>query len=213
MFPQRKTQIILALIVASVFLFQSCTTFFSGSSGKSQKIPVTSDPQGAKIYVDGEEIGITPLNLELKRKKSHVVRIEKEGYNPLEIGLVRKTSASLAISIFGNAFWGFIGFWLGAIGGYYGAELLGLDPEGGVQEFVIGGVVGAILGWESAVLMDFRSGANYSLSPKELNVKLTRIQGKPQTKIVVIDTDQFQNIKWIRIRCTDNDEEKFFHLN
>ncbi len=213
MFPQSKTQIILALIVASVFLFQSCTTFFSGSSGKSQKIPVTSDPQGAKIYVDGEEIGITPLNLELKRKKSHVVRIEKEGYNPLEIGLVQKTSASLAISVFGNAFWGFIGFWLGAIGGYYGAELLGLDPEEGVQEFVIGGVVGAILGWESAVLMDFRSGANYSLSPKELNVKLTRVQGKPQTKIVVIDTEQFQNIKWIRIRCTDTDEERFFRLN
>ena len=63
---QRKTKIILALIISSVFLFQNCATIFSGFR-TSQKIPVTSNPSGAKIIVDGEERGYTPLNLKLKK--------------------------------------------------------------------------------------------------------------------------------------------------
>ena len=98
---QRKTKSILALIVSSVFFFQNCATIIRGTS---QKIPVTSNPTGAKIIVDGEEMGYAPLNLKLKRKKSHVIRIEKQGYNPLEIRTTRKTSAGL--SVFANIFWG-----------------------------------------------------------------------------------------------------------
>lgn len=53
MISQRKTQIILVLLVSSVFLFQGCATIIRGAS---QKMPVTSNPLGAKIIVDGEEI-------------------------------------------------------------------------------------------------------------------------------------------------------------
>ena len=120
MIIKRKTQIILALLVTTVFLFQNCATF---SRGTFQKIPVTSNPLGAKIIVDGEEMGYTPLNLKLKknlklkRKKSHVIRIEKQGYNPLEIRITRKTSDSFAIYILGNITWGFAGAFLGLIAG------------------------------------------------------------------------------------------------
>ena len=78
-----KTKIFLALLISCVFFFQGCMTIIRGSS---QGIPVTSAPMGAKIIVDGEEIGNTPLNLRLKRKRSYVIRIEKQGYNPVEIG-------------------------------------------------------------------------------------------------------------------------------
>ncbi|NIO49571.1 MAG: PEGA domain-containing protein [Candidatus Aminicenantes bacterium] len=50
----------MALMVTSVFLFQNCATIISGTS---QKIPVTSNPSGAKIIVDGIEVGNAPLNL------------------------------------------------------------------------------------------------------------------------------------------------------
>ncbi|UCE23125.1 MAG: PEGA domain-containing protein [Candidatus Aminicenantes bacterium] len=32
-------------------------------------MPVTSNPLGAKIIVDGKEMGYTPLGLKLKKKK------------------------------------------------------------------------------------------------------------------------------------------------
>jgi hypothetical protein len=112
---QRKTKIILALIVSSVFLFQNCAIITKLSSEKSQIIPVTSNPQGAKIIVDGEEIGNTPSNLELKRKKRHTILIEKQGYNPLEIGIARKISKS---SIFGITLTGCIFAGLGGLIGY-----------------------------------------------------------------------------------------------
>ncbi len=53
MIIKRKTQIILALMVMNVFLFQSCMTIMRGTS---KKIPVTSNPSGAKIIVDGKEM-------------------------------------------------------------------------------------------------------------------------------------------------------------
>ena len=131
MIIKRKTQIILALLVITVFLFQNCTTLIRGTS---QKIPVTSSPSGAKIIVNEEEIGYAPLNLKLKRKKSHIIRIEKQGYNPLEIKITRKTSApSVGISILGNYFSGAIpGAFLGMLVGYaVGYALKG--EEGGSE--------------------------------------------------------------------------------
>lgn len=114
MIIKRKTQIILALLISSVFLFQNCVTLISGTS---QKIPVTSSPSGAKIIVDGEETGHAPMVLKLKRKKkSHIIRVEKPGYNPVEIRITQKTSAELSmLSILGNAVYGGLGFYGGAL--------------------------------------------------------------------------------------------------
>lgn len=113
---QRKSKIILVLCA---FLCQNCSSFVFGTL---KKIPVTSNPLGAKVIVDGKEMGYTPLNLRLKRKNSHIVRIEKPGCNPFEIRITREISGKL---------------------------------------------------------LDFISGGNYFLSPGELNVTLTKIEGRP----------------------------------
>jgi len=188
-------------MVSSVFLFQNCATFIQGTS---QEIPVTSNPSGAKIIVDGKEMGYAPLLLKLKKKKkSYVIRIEKQDYNLLEIKIIRKPSALL--SAFGNIFpWGIIGGYVG-----YGiANVLFEDAKFTMGNlFAYLGTIGAgvILGWGGAVGVDRISGAAYKLSPKELNVTLTKIEGKPQPKIITIDAEQFHNIKWIRIKCADSD--------
>jgi len=201
MIIKRKTQIILALMVMNVFLFQSCMTIMRGTS---QKIPVTSNPSGAKIIVDGEEIDYAPLELKLKRKKDHIIRIEKQGYNPLEIRITRKTSApSVGISIIGNYFSGAIpGAFLGALVAY---ALKG--EEGKSKSKSWGAGCGVLIGWICTIITDFKSGANYTLSLKELNVTLKKIEGKPQPNFILIDTEQLQNIKWIRIKCADSDEK------
>ena len=193
--PQRKTQIILALIVSSVFFFQSCATIIRGTS---QEIPVTSNPQGAKIIVDGEEIGYAPLILKLKRKKkSQVIRTEKPGYNPLEIRITRKTSVGPNI---GN-------FLLGGSMAFFNVLLFGgIGSYGGISETLafVGAIGGGILLLTAPFIVDNISGADHVLSPTELNVTLEKIEGKPQPNFILIDAEQLKNIKWIRIKCADS---------
>lgn len=201
-----KIRVFLALFVLSVFLVQNCATI---ARGTSQKIPVTSNPIGARIIVDGEEMGNAPLNLKLKRKKSHVIRIEKQGYNPLEIGITKKSSIySVGTSILGNVL-------MGGLVGFLYHELvypeIAADISYGLDMILLFGI--PILGCIGGTLVDFSSGANYSLSPKELNVTLTKIGEKPQSNIILIDTEKFQDIIWIRIKCADNDDEDIINLD
>ena len=201
MIIQRKTQIILALLVSSVFLFHNCATFIRGTS---QEIPVTSNPSGAKIIVDGKEMGYAPLLLKLKRKKkSYVIRIEKQDYNVLEIKIIRKPSVLL--SVFGNIFpWGIIGGYVG----YRIADALLEDAKftaGNLMAYFGIPAAGFTLGLAGAIGVDGISGAAYKLSPKELNVTLSKIEGNPQPNFILIDAEHFQNIKWIRIKCADSD--------
>ena len=198
----------LTILVLSVFFFQNCMTIFQGNS---QKIPVTSNPIGAKIFVDGEAWGNTPLNLKLKRKRDHVLRIEKQGYNPLEIRITRKTSA--AFSVLGNMIWGFMGASL-AGGKSFGALILFggwfLPKDEWEEELRKTGnnmLLGFLIAWGGAILLDYVSGANYGLSPNELNVTLTKIEGKLQPNLILVDAETFQNVKWIRIKCDDSDGE------
>ncbi len=100
---KRNASKLLLLIVAGAFLLQNCATIIKLGS-TNQKVPVTSNPIGARIIVDGKEMGYTPLTLKLRSNKNHLIRVEKQGYDSLEIRINRKVSGpSLAFSILGNA--------------------------------------------------------------------------------------------------------------
>jgi len=190
----------------SVFLFQNCATIIRGTS---QKIPVTSNPTGAKIIVDGKGVGYTPLNLKLKRKKGHVIRIEKQGYNPLEIRIARKTSAlSVGTSILGNYF---LGGCIGLVGYAVGYVLKGRAGKSELASRL--GLCGLFVGWIGTIYIEFKSGANYTLSPKEFNMTLSKIEEKPHPNLILIDAEKFQDIKWIRIKCADSEEEEIVNLD
>jgi len=195
---QRKTQIILALLVSSVFLFQNCAIIIKGTS---QKIPVTSNPAGAKIIVDGEEIGYAPLNLKLKKKKSHIVRIEKSGYNPFEVRIVRKTSKA---HILRNLLLGGSMVSVCAIG-FFRSDYSNAAPSTLGLVCLIGG---GVLLLTAPFIVDIISSADHVLYPKELNVTLKKIEGKLQPNFILIDTEHFQNIRWIRIKCAGSDGEE-----
>jgi len=47
-------------------------------------------PPGAQVFIDGEEIGVTPcaFNYKLSKTESHDVKITKQGYNPVELVVV-----------------------------------------------------------------------------------------------------------------------------
>jgi hypothetical protein len=203
-----KTKFIAAMTVATVFLFQSCATIMRGTS---QNIPITSNPIGAKVIVDGEEMGSTPLNLRLKRKASHVIQIEKQGYNSF---MIRTTSNTSILSTLGNLIpWGYP---LGAgLGGFIGLASTEDDEDcqDAFSRMGAGLFIGLFLGWGFAVLVDSRSGANQTLFPKDLNVTLTKIKGQPQPELMLIDAETFQNVKWIRIRCAGSGKEERIELD
>ncbi len=54
-----------------------CATILSGTS---QTVEVRSAPHGARVVVDGRDVGTTPLKAEFKRGVPHTVQISKDGY-------------------------------------------------------------------------------------------------------------------------------------
>jgi len=192
---QRKPGCPAALLAAAVFFLQSCATIVQGPS---QKIPVTSAPMGARVFVDGKDMGTTPLTLELKKKKPGVIRIEKEGYHPHEIRITRKKPSQLSLTVIGNA----------AVGVPFG---LVLGAKMRVNEnFDFWEKIGQALLYYTLIatavalplsLVDYITGAAYSLSPKSLEVVLTPAGGRPRLEITEIDEARLRDVKWLRIQA------------
>ncbi len=200
----------LALVIATVMLFQNCMTIIKGTS---QRVPVTSHPVGARISVDGKEMGTTPLIIKVKRKKTHSIRAEMPGYDPLEIEIGHKISGvKLGLSALGNyVVLGSIGALLFGGGKIFGSMFLSLfnseEAQKEMNEATRSAGLGALLGTAGGVLVDSLSGANLKVAPAELDVLLTKAEGDPQPGRMVMDSERFQGIKWIRIKLSPGETE------
>lgn len=92
-----KNQIKIFGIFLSLFLMAGCASIIHGSM---QNVDITSQPIGARIYIDGEDLGKTPHTVSLRRKgrakgdKSkkdfYAVKIELDGYYPYELKIKRE---------------------------------------------------------------------------------------------------------------------------
>lgn len=80
-----KRHLILGSVLA--MMLTSCGTIISGSK---QSVRFASNPNQATIFVNGQEIGKTPMETKLARKENHQVSIQLEGYLPYEIKLEKK---------------------------------------------------------------------------------------------------------------------------
>jgi len=184
---------------------------------KIQTIPITSYPPGAKVIVNGFWKGNSPLNLDLSKKDTNIIRIEKQGYHPFIINIAPKLSDDrMLLSILGNTIFGFLGMSLGAISGFSYAGLfsdydLFWDPV--PASVYIGMIAGGLLGFGFPFHKDYKSGAIHDLYPKQLNITLTKIGAKPQPNIIFITSEQFQNIKWIRIKCADYEKKEIINID
>jgi hypothetical protein len=168
-----------------------------GQRQKTQRIPVTSSPVGATISVNGQQQGVTPLEVRLARKeRDQVIRIETAGYNPYEIRVKRGISPWRVL----------MDVVLGAASGVGAAFLYAVitdepwvstDPDAFESEKVLVlAIPVAIIGFH---LLDLASGKIYTLKPTELIVTLKKADGTPRVETMFIDAEDFQNIKWIRV--------------
>jgi hypothetical protein len=66
------------LIYLSSFLLFGCASF---ERGVPQKVIILSLPTEASVYVNGDAVGITPIEMLLPRKLTHEIRLEKHGFN------------------------------------------------------------------------------------------------------------------------------------
>ena len=102
------------LALGAVLVLAACATIIHGSR---QQVSISSTPSNARVTVDGQPQGATPAIVLLKRKDLHTVRLELDGYQPVEIALRRKVSGW----VWGNIiFGGLIGLAVDAgTGGMY----------------------------------------------------------------------------------------------
>ncbi len=92
------------LAIASIFLMTSCATIFTGTK---DAIRFDSNPQGAKVYIDGLEICKTPCTTQVKRSLSDkLVEIKLDGYETRVITLDRKFNAVSIINLGSLIGWG-----------------------------------------------------------------------------------------------------------
>jgi hypothetical protein len=154
---------------------------------------VTSSPAGATVIVNGFEQGVTPLEVRLDRKqKGYVIRIESPGYNPVEIRLQRRISGK---TILGNFLLGVIPasvpamFWLDANAEEVAIPELGTALVWTLSAAAFGGLF---------TIIDGSKG--YILRPRDLTVTLTKADGTPRVDTMLVDAEDFRNVKWIRVR-------------
>ena len=87
---RRKVEMLFRLsILVLAMVASGCATIIDGSS---QPVTFNSSPNGARIYVNGMELGTTPLTMAVKRSKTTMLMAKKNGYEDQSLMLQTKTN-------------------------------------------------------------------------------------------------------------------------
>lgn len=85
---------ILVFAVAAILFTGGCATLFKGNSSK---LDVNSDPQGAQVYVNGNLMGETPVNIKLESKRTYSIEFKKEGFRTKTVNIQNHVGAGWII--------------------------------------------------------------------------------------------------------------------
>jgi len=148
---------VIVLLLCSIMCLGGCAL---ATNGRTQVIPVASEPPGATIYVDGSPAGSTPSVVEVARSsKSILIRLERDGYRPAEVALTRKPGAAAHLSLATAC--------TGVIVGQLTAPEPWEEPEP-VMYVALGVTIWGAFG----MLVDYSSGAAYAHDPDRVFVVL-----------------------------------------
>ncbi len=79
-----------------------CATMFTGSV---ENVTVSSQPPGARVFVDGAYSGVTPMTLLLKTERDHMVALQHEGYRDTVSPVIREFNPVAALNLFSIVCW------------------------------------------------------------------------------------------------------------
>lgn len=88
-------------VIVLILMTTGCATILDGSN---QPVTFNSSPNGAQILVNGMQMGVTPLTTQVKRSKTAMILVKKEGYQEQQLTLQTKVN---------TYFWGNILFFGG----------------------------------------------------------------------------------------------------
>jgi len=71
-----------------------CATLFAH---KTVMAPLSTDPPGAEVFVDGHRVGQTPMTFELSQRREHVITFRKAGYKEATCTIARSVGAGWVI--------------------------------------------------------------------------------------------------------------------
>jgi hypothetical protein len=91
----KKFKILLViLLIPQIIILQSCATMFKGNSSK---VEVSSEPSGATLYVNGNQMGKTPGILKLESKNNYQIEIRKEGYETRTFNITNSVAGGYVV--------------------------------------------------------------------------------------------------------------------
>ena len=99
-------KMILRLIFLFILIisFENCATIFTGSK---TTLTINTDPEGAKIQINGVNEGLTPVTVTMKKKiKTNTISLTKEGYESKNIILERKINLISFLNLINVLGWG-----------------------------------------------------------------------------------------------------------
>ena len=120
------------------------------TNGSTQRILVSSTPPAAEVFLDGQAVGVTPVEVVVSRRAEPVVRIEKDGFRPSEQTLRRSTSWWLLADVGVGA--------LVSIFALAHRQADGVDPHFGHTAAVAAGA--------APVVLDYLTGAAFKFPPR-----------------------------------------------
>ncbi len=89
---------VLGILICAVYL-SGCSLF----GGSSQSFSITSNPVGATVRINGQEVGVTPLQRDVSRRGDLLVEVEKTGYKSQFRQTSRKLSSLGIVDVIGGA--------------------------------------------------------------------------------------------------------------
>jgi hypothetical protein len=92
-----------SLLTVALASLSGCATLFSGGP---DQISISTNPPGARIFVDNNEVGATPTTVTLDRKNSFgAIRVEAPGYQPAAIQRMKKMNNIAFLNLFNLLGW------------------------------------------------------------------------------------------------------------
>jgi hypothetical protein len=74
--------LVLASVACVIFGALMGATIFHFTRSSMSTLEVQSDPEGAKIFVDGQFKGLTPFHADSLQAGNYTIRLERDGYLP-----------------------------------------------------------------------------------------------------------------------------------
>jgi hypothetical protein len=81
-------------MLAVSLYFVGCATLFKGTT---QEVNFNSNPQKARVIVNGVEMGETPVVLKLETKKTYTIQFQADGYKPKTYTITNHVGAGWVI--------------------------------------------------------------------------------------------------------------------